>query len=50
MLIGSLATNFSEILMEILTFSFAEMHLKMLSVKWQPFCLCGDELKLTVLQ
>ena len=34
-----LGTNFSEILIEILTFSFKKMHLKVLSAKWQPFCL-----------
>ena len=34
-----LGTNFSEILIEILTFSFTKMHLKVLSVKWWPFCL-----------
>ena len=33
-----LGTNFSEILIEILTFSFKKMHLKMSSAKWQPFC------------
>ena len=39
LLIGSLGTNFSEILIEILTFLFKKMHLKILSTKWQPFCL-----------
>ena len=39
LLIGSLRTNFSEILIRIQTFSFKKMHLKMLSVKWRPFCL-----------
>ena len=34
-----LGTNFSEILIGIQTFSFKKMHLKMLSVKWRPFCL-----------
>ena len=38
-LIGPLGTNFSEILIEILTFSFKKMRLKVLSVKRQPFCL-----------
>ena len=33
-------TNFSEMLIKIPTFSFKEMHLKMLSAKWRPFCLC----------
>ena len=36
--IGFLGTNFSEILIEILTFSFTKMRLKMSSVKWRPFC------------
>ena len=40
LLIGPLGTNFSEILIEIHTFSFKKMHLKMLSGKWRPFCLC----------
>ena len=39
LLIGPLGTNFSEMLIEIHTFSFKEFHLKMLSGKWQPFCL-----------
>ena len=38
-LIGPLGTNFSEILIEILTFSFKKMYLKMSSGKWRPFCL-----------
>ena len=38
-LIGPLGTNFSEILIEIHTFSFKKMHLKMSSEKWRPFCL-----------
>ena len=37
--IGPLGTNFSEILIEIYTFSFKEMHLKMSSGKWRPSCL-----------
>ena len=41
LLIGPLGTNLSEILIEIFAFSFKEMHLKMLSVKWQPFCPGG---------
>ena len=40
-LIGPLGTNFSEILIEILTFSFKEMYLKMSSGKWRPFCLAS---------
>ena len=38
--IGPLGTNFSEIFIEIYTFSFNKMHLKISSGKWQPFCLC----------
>ena len=40
LLIRTLGTNFSEILSEILTFSFMKMHLKMLSGRWWQFCLC----------
>ena len=39
LLIGPLGTNFNEILIEIHTFSFKKMHLKMSSAKWRPFCL-----------
>ena len=39
LLIGPLGTNFSEILIDIYTFSFTKMHLKMSSAKWHPFCL-----------
>ena len=39
MLIGPLGTNFSEILIEIYTFLFKKMHLKMSSGKWPPSCL-----------
>ena len=39
LLIGTLGTNFSEILIEIRPFSFKKMHLKMSSGKWRPFCL-----------
>ena len=39
LLIGPLGTNFSEMLVEIHTFSFKKIHLKMLFGKWQPFCL-----------
>ena len=38
LLIGPLETNFSEILIEILTFSFKKMRLKVSSAKWRPFC------------
>ena len=36
--IGPLGTNFSEILIEILTISFKKMRLKVSSGKWRPFC------------
>ena len=39
LLIWPLATNFSEILVAIHSFSFKKMHLKMSSGKWRPFCL-----------
>ena len=39
LLIGPLGTNFSEILIEILAFSFKKMRLKMSSAKRRPFCL-----------
>ena len=39
LLIGPLGTKFSEILIEIHTFSSKKMHLKMLSGKWRPFAL-----------
>ena len=39
LLIGPLGTNFSEIVIEILTFSFKEMRLKVSSAKRRPFCL-----------
>ena len=39
LLIGTLGTNFSEMLIEILTFLFKKIHLKMSSGKWRPFCL-----------
>ena len=39
LLIGPLGTNFSEILIEILTFSFKKMGLKVSSAKRRPFCL-----------
>ena len=37
--IEPLGTNFSEILIEIHSFSFKKIHLKMSSGKWHPFCL-----------
>ena len=39
LLIGPLGTNFSEILIEILLFSFKKMRLKVSSGKRRPFCL-----------
>ena len=38
LLIGPLETNLSEILIEIYTFSFKKIHLKMSSGKRRPFC------------
>ena len=38
-LIGPLGTNFSEILIEILTFSFKEMHWKMVAILSRPQCV-----------
>ena len=39
LLIGPLGTNFSEISIKILTFSFTKMRLKVSSAKWRPFRL-----------
>ena len=39
LLIGTLRTNFSEIISEIHTFLLKKMHLKTSSAKWRPFCL-----------
>ena len=39
LLIGPLEIKFSEILIEIIWFSFKKIHLN-ISAKWQPFCLC----------
>ena len=50
LLIGPIGTNFSEILIEILTFSFKKMRLKVSSVKrrsWS-FCLGHNKLKQTM--
>ena len=38
-LIGPLKTNLNENAIEILTFSFPKMQLKVSSAKWRPFCL-----------
>ena len=46
LLIWPLATNFSEILIEINTFSLKKRHLKMSSEKWRPFVsasMCWDQ-------
>ena len=47
LLIEPSRTNFSEISIAIHTFSFKEMHLKMSSVKWRPFCLGLNVLKIS---
>ena len=39
LLVVPLGTNFSEISIEIPTFSFKKMRLKVSSAKWRPFCL-----------
>ena len=39
LLIRPLGTNFNEMLIEIVTFLFIKMRLKMSSAKWRPFCL-----------
>ena len=39
LLIKPLGTNSNEMLIEILTFSFMKMRLKVSSAKWRPFCL-----------
>ena len=45
-LIGTLETNFNEILIEIHKFSVKKIHFKMLSGKWRPFCLSLNMLRL----
>ena len=50
LLIGPLGTKFNGILIEIHTFSFKKMHLKMSSAKWRPFCLGLNVLKKTTLK
>ena len=44
LLIWPSGTSFSEMLIEIHTFSFKKIHLKMSSAKWWPFCLGLDVL------
>ena len=54
LLIGALGTNFSENSIEILTFLFTKLRLKVSSAKWRPFCLglnviryrCDDKITL----
>ena len=46
LLIWTLRTHASELLSEIHAFSFKQMHVKMLSGKWQPFCLSLNVLTL----
>ena len=46
LLIGPVGTNFSEILIEIYTFSFKKMRLKIPSAKWRPCCLGLNVLKM----
>ena len=45
LLIGPLGTNFSEISIKILTFSYTKMRLKVSSAKWRPVCLGLNVLK-----
>ena len=45
LLIGPLGTNFSEILMELQTFSLKKIRLKMSSAKCRPFCLSLNVLR-----
>ena len=45
LLIGPLGTNFSEILIEILTFSFKKLRLKVSSAKRRPFYLGPNVLR-----
>ena len=46
---GPLGTNFSEILIEILTFSFKKMRLKVPSAQRRPFCLGLNVLTVSIL-
>ena len=50
LLIGPLGRNFSEILIEILTFSFKKMRLKVSSAKRRPFCLDLNVLRVLSIQ
>ena len=44
-LIGSLWTNFSEVWIEIPTFSYKKIRFKLSSAKWRPFCVCLNVLR-----
>ena len=48
LLIRPWGTNFSEILIKILIFSFEKMHLKVSSAKRRPFCLGLNVLKVNL--
>ena len=48
LLIGPYGTTFSEILIEILIFSFTKMSLKVSSAKWGPFCLSLNVLNMAI--
>ena len=48
LLIGPLGRNIGEILIGIQTFSFKNMHLKMSSANWRPFCLGLNVLNIDV--
>ena len=48
--IRPLGTNFSEILIEFLTFWFKKMRLNVSSTKWRPFCLGLNVLRLLLFQ
>ena len=45
LLIGRLGKKFCEIVIEIYTFLFKKLHLKMSSGKWRPFCLNLNRLR-----
>ena len=45
--IGTLRTNFSDILIKIQNFSFTKMHLKISFAQWRSICSWGDELNET---
>ena len=48
LLIRPLGTNSSEILIEIHTFSFKNIHLKMSSARFRPFCLGLNALNVSI--